>query len=176
MIEFTEGELKINFNDSKIENFQKLDTQGKTIPQGMKFVDIVFNKNDVTYMIEIKNPSNSNSQANQITKYLTKLKNNEIINHELVPKARDSYTYLHLMKENKENLIYIVLLGIEKLFDENDRATFLLNFNDRLKSNIKKECDRPWERQYIKNILVFSIEDWNINFKNWKISRNIKEG
>ena len=96
------------------------------------------------------------------------MQNNELIANELVPKARDSYCYLHLMKQDNKPLIFVVLLGLSTF--PNEKA-LLAGFKDRLLSRLRKEADKPWKRQYVKDCVVLTENNWNKIFPQHKLNR-----
>lgn len=168
MTNFKEGQLEISFPDSL--NVIKFDEEVKKKPQKMKFLDFIINDKKIITLIEIKDPSDSRAFDENRQSFLNKLKGDTLISEELVPKCRDAYIYLHLMKmdENK-TFKYFVIIGVDA-YPTQDQA-LLPSFKDRLLTKILHETDQPWKRQYIKDCAVMSIDTWNKNFPNWPIKR-----
>lgn len=168
MDRFKEGEFVFRFPGAgKVE---KLDEEGTSKPAGMKLVDFVVEEEARTLLIEVKDPSASNVPDKEIEKYTRQLGGKELICDHLVPKARDSYTYLHLMKRDSKPFLYIVVLGLERFPDE---KALLVGFKDRLLQRIRKEAKEPWTRQYVKDCIVVTLTGWNKLFKNYPLSREI---
>ena len=161
--------LTFEFPDELV--FQKFDAQNVSLPHGMKLVDLVIETDNNKLIVEIKDPSNPNAQQyQQAQKFITDLKNDTVISHELTPKARDTYTFLHLMKEDTKPLIFVALLGLDAL-SELDQNAILLTFRDRLMNHIRKESDKPWERKHIEDCAVLTLETWNKTFPDWQVHR-----
>ena len=162
------ADLEFSFPDEL--QWEELDRQGVRLPKGMSFVDLIIEREKDFLLIEIKDPSNSSAPEKERQKYLAKLSNNELINNELTPKIRDSYTYMHLMERDTKPIIYIVLLGLDA-FDDVLQKGILTNFKDRLLQNICNECEQPWKRDYVKDCVVMSVDIWNRTFQDWTIQR-----
>jgi hypothetical protein len=163
---FKEGELVFQFHGAR--KVEKLDEEGTPKPSGMKLVDFVVEEDNRTLLIEIKDPSASMVPDQQRERYARKFSGNELISDQLVPKARSSYTYLHLMKRDSKPFLYVVVFGLERF--PNEKA-LLMGFKDRLLQRIRHECKEPWKRQYIKDCLVVTLDSWNEFFKNYPLIR-----
>lgn len=162
------ADLEFSFPDGLTR--QDLDQQGVKLPKGMAFVDLVIERNEDVLLVEIKDPSHANSPEKDRNKYLKRLQDNSVLTEELTPKARDSYTYLHIMQRDDKPIKYIVLVGIDA-FDDQIQKALLANFKDRLLADIRCECDEPWKRQHIFDCAVMSVAIWNDRFKDWPIKR-----
>lgn len=170
-----EGEFEFNFSGALSVN--KLDNKEKKLPHGMQLVDFIVEEKDRIIFIEIKDPSckpkKDTPAATEALKreresFMRKIQNDELIAHELTPKARDSYCYLHLMARDNKRIIYTFLLGAEKLTI--DHAS-LMRFKERLLSQTRKECDKPWERNYVSDCIVLTEETWADAFPNYTLTR-----
>lgn len=160
-----EGELQFDFSSAL--RWKRLDIQGIPAPHGMSLVDFVVDESNRKLLIEVKDPSSSKVPVMERIKYEERLKAS-LINEELVPKARDSYTFLHLMKEDDNPCLYVVLMGLDSFPNE---AALVLGFKDRLLKRIRQEASTPWKRRYVTDCLVLSIKEWNTVFKNYKVLR-----
>lgn len=162
---FTEDDLELRLPATTV----KLDARPKATPKGMQLADFCFTQGGRIFLIELKDPSNPMATRN-IAREVKKLQGDELIADQLVPKARGSYTWLHLMREDKEPVIYVVLLGTSALPDE---KALLLGFKDRLLKRIRNEPGEQWKRKYIADCIVVSDTDWNRIFKKqgWTLSR-----
>jgi hypothetical protein len=170
-----EGEFKFEFGTA---TFEKPDAKGKITPQGMKFVDFIIEEEKRLILLEVKDPSRlpKGDDARAIAAiererqdFVHQLKNNEWIHHELTPTARDSYTYLHLMARDKKPILYVVLLGVDRL--PFDAMPLLPNFRDRLLGRLRKETDQPWLRQYVADCLVLTENTWPAAFPQYPLTR-----
>lgn len=166
--EHREDELVFTFPDGLLK--EKLDEQGKRIPIGMSLADLVIHTDTCTYIIELKDPSCSTATVERRNADLQALQGDDLIKNRLTPKARDSYTYLHLMDHINPRVIYIVLLGLENVEPLNNKP-FLNNYKQRLLNNIRHEADEPWKREYILDCIVCNVETWNEQFPQWPTQR-----
>jgi hypothetical protein len=116
-----EGEFEFDFRTAKVE---RLDDPTKPCPEGMKLVDFVIEEAERLIMLEIKDPSckarGGDAKAEAAMEkaragFLNKIQNDALIADELTPKARDSYTYLHLMKRDGKPVLYAFLLGRRRI-------------------------------------------------------------
>ena len=162
---FIEGDIELALPESAI----RLDAAPKSTPQGMKLVDFCFHASGTCYLIEVKDPSHPRAGRNQMRE-IKKLKGKELINSQLAPKARGSYTWLHLMEEDTVPIVYIVLLGTSALRIE---KPLLVHFQDRLRKQIEQEPGMSWRRRYIKAVIVVTDLDWNKVFRRfgWQLRR-----
>jgi len=162
------AELLFSFPDDL--QWDELDRQGVKLPVRMKFVDLVIERESDILLVEIKDPSNSRCPDNERNKYGKRLKDNSILCEELTPKARDSYTCLHLMEKDRKPFKYLVLLGIDA-FDSEFQKGILAGFKDRLMADIRCESYEAWKRVHIKDCVVMSVEKWNDIFPHWPVTR-----
>ena len=161
------AELEFDFPDDL--NWMELDVQGVALPYRMKFVDLVIERKKDILLVEIKDPCHSKAPVAERKRYVKRLSDNSILKQELTPKARDSYTYMHLMKRDNKPFKYIVLLALDAL-DQPGVIPLLSGFKDRLLHNIRNE-GQGWKRHYIQDCVVLSVAQWNRHFGDWPIVR-----
>lgn len=184
----SEGDLEIDFTAAI--SYIKLDDPLIRQPQNMKLVDYIIERETELLFLEIKDPScppkskrpdaqqGIEKSRGEFLKKLTddachdscseELKGKSLISHELTPKARDSYTYIHLMKRDNKPIIYAFLLGADQLAID---PALLLDFKDRLLKRIRHEADEPWKRQYIADCLVLTEQTWPLAFPEYPLRR-----
>lgn len=148
----------------------ELDRQGVKLPVQMKFVDLVIERDEDILLVEIKDPSNKKVPDAERASYFKRLSDRSILTQELTPKARSSYTFLHLMERDAKPFKYVVLLGLDA-FDPADQRALLTGFKDRLLADIRCETDTPWRRQHIADCVVLSVDIWNKTFADWPVTR-----
>ena len=136
----------------------------------MKLVDFVVEEPDQTLLIEVKDPSQSAATVAGKKSFTASMLHDGLINNRLVPKARDSYTFLHLMERDKKRFLFVVLLGLEAL--KNERA-LLMGFKDRLLGRIRHEAREPWRRYYVDDCVVVTLETWPDHFPDYVVSRTV---
>lgn len=162
------AELLFEFPDEVV--WDELDKQGVKLPMNMKFVDLVIERESDVLLVEIKDPSHSMSGNEQRNKYLKRLSDNSVLKQELTPKARDSYSFLHLMERDGKPFKYIVLIGLDA-FDPVQQKAVLTGFKDRLLADIRCEAYQAWKRKHIADCVVLSVESWNQQFPDWPVTR-----
>lgn len=163
-----DADLQFSFPDDL--KWDELDKQGVKLPVKMKFVDIVIEREDDVLLVEIKDPSHVKSPDKERNSYLKRLQDNSVLTNELTPKARDSYTYLHLMERDTKPFKYIVLIGLDA-YDKDIQKALLGNYKNRLLTDIRCESFEPWKREYIADCAVMSVDVWNKKYSNWPIIR-----
>jgi len=161
------ADLQFQFPDDL--TWAELDRQGVKLPK-MKLADFYIIRDRDILLVEVKDPSNKFSLPENKSEYLRRMKNDELIANELTPKARDSYTYMHLMERDSKPFKFIVLLGIDA-YSKDDQVAVLATFKDRLLNSIRNESFEPWKRKYIADCFVMSISTWNSRFPEWKVTR-----
>lgn len=162
------ADLEFEFPDELI--CYELDVQGSKLPMKMSLVDLVIEREKDILLIEIKDPSHVSSTEKERRKYFKRLSDNSILTEELTPKARNSYTYQHLMKRDHKPFIYVVLIGLDA-FDPIQQQGLLSGFKDRLLADIRCESFEPWKRLHIQDCVVLSVEFWNRKYPHWPIKR-----
>lgn len=162
------AELLFQFPD-EVE-LDELDKQNVKLPVRMKLVDLVIERESDVLLIEIKDPSHSKSPDKERNSYLKRLLDNSVLAQDLTPKARDSYSYLHLMERDGKPFKYIVLVGLDA-FESVQQKAVLTGFKDRLLADIRCESYEPWKRKHITDCVVLSVESWNKSFPQWPLTR-----
>jgi hypothetical protein len=162
-----EGELEFDFGRSG--SCFRLDEQGVPLPVGMSFVDFVVEDGDRYLLVEVKDPSDRSLSEDERRDYANRLRGEELIHQKLTPKARDSYTYLHLMRMDSKPFVFVVVLGLEKLPIE---PPLLIGFQDRLTARLRKEGQSPWKHEYIQGCVVVDVGAWNRQFKHFPLVRS----
>jgi hypothetical protein len=165
----TEGDLVFSFPDAvKVE---RLDRQGVPLPVGMTLVDFVITEEQPRRLIllELKDPSDPGSQQEARDAFFKELRGNDLVNNRLTPKARDSFTFLHLMAEDGPPVLFVVLLGLERCPLD---AALLLSLKERLLRRLRQEADRPWQREYVEDCLILTEAGWNRHFPQYPVARH----
>jgi hypothetical protein len=174
-MEAQEGELTFDFGAA---SFEKPDAKGSAKPEGMKFVDFIIEEEKRLILLEVKDPSRmpKGDDARAIAAiererrdFVGHLKNNGWIYDELTPKARDTYTYLHLMTRDRKPILYVVLLSVHLL--PFDAIPLLPNFRDRLLGRLRKEMEQPWLREYVEDCLILTETTWSVAFPQYPLTR-----
>ncbi len=147
-----ESELLFTFGEDWIAS--RLDERGVPVPHGMAFVDFVVEGVDEIVLIEVKDPAASRIEEGR-RRFASRLAGRELVNEHLAPKARDSYTYLHLMRRDAKRMRLVVVLGIDGM---SVQEPLLMTLNDRLRQRLRQEGREPWEREYMRSCIVVPIE------------------
>lgn len=151
---FCEGELEFIFGGAwQAEQF---DQPGASWPKGISPVDFIAEGPAELVLMEVKDPSASRVPAKNRQDFIKKMQTKELIYEELVPKARSSYGFLHLMARDTKPMRYVVVIGTENL---SIQPPLLMQLKDRLKARLTQETNTAWKRQYISNCSVVSVAD-----------------
>jgi hypothetical protein len=151
-VKLTEGQLEFDFGNVAAEKMD-LQTRRNNL-EGMKLCDFLVEFPDRLLLIEVKNSEqvSGNNVAQLGTLNSTVHTNN--IRKDLAPKARDTYTYLHLMDRiGSKSLDYVVFLGLNLV--PMDHQT-LLTAKDKLMHRLLQEDTAPWKRRYIRDCAVIT--------------------
>lgn len=156
MTSFEEGELQLSFGEEwDAEHFDRRGARGFP-PKGVSPVDFIAERADELVLVEVKDPSAARAPDANRQDFAKKMKSEELTHGELVPKARTSYGFLHLMARDTKPMRYVVVLGIERL---SLQPTLLTNLTDSLRKRLAQESDTAWKRTYISDCTVVSVED-----------------
>lgn len=174
-----EGDFEFDF--SRAWQCDKLDRQDNgPKPEGMKFVDIVVEEEQQLLLIEVKStppiPQGTDARAygnleKKRREFLQRLMNNSLICDELTPKARDSYSFLHLMGRDAKPMRFVFLVGIHNLDIPFHEAQFVASFQDRLAKRLRQEAAVPWVKQYVADCLVLTEATWGRAFPQYSLRR-----
>lgn len=163
---FREGDLVFQFpNGLPVE---RLDRQGEPIPHGMSLTDLVIEETQRAILVEVKDPGANVAPPRRRDDFVREMLRNTLIHEALVPKARDSYAYLHLMARDAKPFLYVVVLGLDPVRLD---PALLIAFKDRLLKRLRQETDQPWRRHYVSDCLVLSVEGWNLHFPYYPLQR-----
>lgn len=171
----SEGELFFDFSAAR--SVEKPDEPHQKKPEGWKLVDFVIEEEDRLILVEIKDPScepkaDTPEAQEHLRKeredFAKKIKDRTLITKELTPKARNSYSLLHLMERDDKPMLYVLLLGAAKLSLD---LPLLLAFKERLLDGLRQELDSPWARQYVTDCIVVTETSWGEAFPAYPLVR-----
>ncbi len=149
-----EGELEFTFGDAwEAEEF---DRKGASWPHQMNPVDFIAEGKKDIVLVEVKDPSHSKAPDNERQEFIEKMRTKPWVHEHLVPKARTTYSFLHLMERDTKPMRYVVVIGIERLSIE---PPLLMNLTDRLTARLRNETGEAWKREYMSSCIVVGIED-----------------
>ena len=149
-----EGELEFTFGGAW--QAEKFDQPGASWPKGIAPVDFIAEGQAELVLMEVKDPSASAIPAKNRQDFIAKMQTKELIYEELVPKARSSYGFLHLMARDTKPMRYVVVIGTETL---SIQPILLMHLTTRLRARLMQETNTAWKRQYISNCSVVSVAD-----------------
>lgn len=156
MTSLREGEIHFTFGDAW--QAQLFDKRGAIIPKGVYPVDFVVEGDDELVLVEVKDPSASRVPAQNRAQFIKKMESNELTYQELVPKARTSYGFLHLMARDTKQMRYVVVIGSENLPID---PYLLSRLTDLLRIRLAREAETAWKRPYISDCIVVSIANFS---------------
>ena len=154
MTTFREGELEFAFGDAwRAEQF---DRPGVGWPKGIAPVDFIAEGRDEIVLVEVKDPSASRATLVQRQRFAHDMQTRTFTHEGLVPKARSSYGFLHLMARDTKPMRFVVVIGIENL---SIQPPLLDHLADRLRRRVKAEASEPWKRDYLSACTVVPALD-----------------
>ncbi|MEM6454045.1 MAG: hypothetical protein AAF772_03030 [Acidobacteriota bacterium] len=169
MTTLQEGELRFTFPDDwRVEPFDIRGREGFP-PLKVKPVDFVVERAHDILLIEVKDPSNSGTPSDERVRFVKKMTTKSLTYDELVPKARTTWSVLHLMGRTDKPLRFIVAIGVEALAIE---PPLFLQLTDRLKKRLEKEIDVPWVRPYVADAFVVDALELDRHFPGIKVTRD----
>ncbi|MBU1920598.1 hypothetical protein KKG66_07115, partial [bacterium] len=148
-------ESKLEFSFSRASEIQHV--ENGEFGHGLKNVDFLIREIDEVILLEVKGTSQ------EVTRYLS----DDIVN-QLVEKARDTYTYLHLIQDTAKQLTYIALIDFRT--KEIDSA-MLLRRSDALKAGLRGEKGHSWQIEYIQRAFLVDVENFKKEFPNFEVNR-----
>lgn len=151
---FCEGELEFTFGGAW--QAEKFDQPGASWPKGISPVDFIAEGPAELVLMEVKDPSASAVPVKNRQDFIAKMQTKELIYEELVPKARSSYGFLHLMARDTKPMRYVVVVGTENL---SIQPILLMHLTTRLRVRLTKETNTAWKRKYISDCSVVSVAD-----------------
>lgn len=165
MTTLCEGELEFTFpSDWSAEAFD----DGQRQLQGFSPVDFVVERDDDILLIEVKDPSQTSVPASERDAFVRSMRTKELTHQQLVPKARSSWWYLHLMARTTKPLRYVVVIGAEAL---SLQPLLLTQLRDRLRSRLDHEGPEPWVRQYIADCVVLASTEVERHISGVRVER-----
>jgi hypothetical protein len=163
---FDEGDIRLDF--SKAVSARRLLEKGAMKPECMSFVDFVVDDGFQTLLIEVKDPSNPNAPQREIDSFESKIRKRTLVAEVLAPKARDSYTFEHLMKRDQKPFVFVLLIGSERLAADD---AVMSGLERDLLERLRKETDVEWVRQYVQDCVVVTTANWNRVFQEYPMTR-----
>ena len=158
MTSFDEGEIQFTFGDDwHAQQFDRRGTE-RFPPRGVLPVDFVIEGEDELVLVEVKDPSASGASEKDRKQFVGKMKAKTLTNQELVPKARTSYGFLHLMARDTKRMRYVVVIGTENL---SIQPALLKTLTDRLRRRLAQEAETAWQRPYVAVCIVVSVADFS---------------
>ncbi len=165
-----EGDFEFDFSDAL--GVQRLDDPAIGMPNDMKDVDFVVEEPFRVLLLEVKDPSNPTIPTGKTPEVSRRERRkrvgDELINDDLVPKARDSYLYLHLMKHDAKEFLFVLLDDPSSLGISAPEVTY---FENRLRHRLRHEAKDPWSHHYVSDCIVLNPGNWDTYFPEYPLRR-----
>ena len=155
MTVLAEGELHFTFGNQW--HVARFDRSGASWPRGVSPVDFIAEGQSELVLMEIKDPSASTVPVANRQAFVRSMRTRELTD-QLVPKARSTYGFLHLMARDAKPMRYVVVIGTENL---SIQPALLMHLTDRLRRGLRSEAGMTWEREYVSDCIVVPIESVN---------------
>lgn len=172
-LKVTEGDFVLDM--SRASKWERFDRSGSPLPQGMSLVDFVIEEPRQMILLEIKDPfrwpddSASPDKRAGNGRRQESFRTDRLIHQSLVPKIRDSYTWLHLMGKSSKPILFVVLLGFDRIFPES--PGLLVMVKDRLLARIRREGPELWKIPYVRDCLVLDPARFSRAFPQYPLFR-----
>jgi hypothetical protein len=166
-------EKELSIDATKAARAEKFD-DGRPYPEHWKRVDFIVDDGDRILLIELTDPSHSmpgasaSEREKQRRKFMQGLLSKVLLKDELAPKAFHSYLYRHMMEADGKPFVLVALLGISEL--KLDRA-LLGPLLSALEAEVRKAGGVAWRRQFVRNCVIATDENWNQLFPDLPLSR-----
>jgi len=169
---FREGVLEFDFTGCvHAEPFEEQFTAAQ--PHGMCPIDFLVEEEDRILFIEVTDYRKGiqKKKKNDQNQFKSPFDPKMLVHQELVPKARDSYTYLHLMKRDRKEIFYVVVIGTKDSVEGH-----VLNLSTvayYLRGRLEKEASEEWKKKYVTGSFVISPNQWNDYFPQFSLKEII---
>jgi hypothetical protein len=166
MTALAEGDLRITLPASVVG--RKFDDKAThRLSHCMKAVDFILELEDRVFFVEVKDPENHRSPAENRATFLEDLSSGKI-DTELKTKYRDTWLYEWALGRAEKPVTYLVLIGASTLSDAE-----LLARTDALKRQIPitGPDDQPWKKPFVAGCAVMNLAAWNKALPQFPVSR-----
>ncbi len=147
----TESNIEFEFGE---DNVDQIGDEG--FGYGLKDVDFIIRTAEKTILLEIK------ATISKPYDYLS----DDLI-EKFVEKARDTYTYLHLMDDVNRPLEFTAVIHFKTQIPD---TPFLLTRQDVLKSKLTRQKRGPWKLTYIDDAYLICLEDLPNKYRSYSYS------
>ncbi|MCL4461845.1 MAG: hypothetical protein M1297_09095 [Nitrospirae bacterium] len=174
-VKVREGDFVLDL--SRALRWERFDRAGSPVPQGMSLVDFMVEEQRQTILLEIKDPFQTPDHRTGTGGWRRpeSFRTDRLIHQSLVPKIRDSYTWLHLMGKSVKPILFVVLLGFDRIFP--DSSALLVVFKDRLLARIRREGPELWKVPYVRDCLVLDPASFVRAFPQYPLFRqSVQDG
>lgn len=164
-------EKELSFNFSKAESVRKLDGPEHGLSRCMKSVDFVVEWPDEYWMIEVKDPENSQIPTRHRTrvtnKFMEELDSGALMDEHLFPKFRDSLIYLGMDQGiPAKPMRYFALIALSSL--EPAHLMTLAEMFERKEPWVMGPS-RGWAKGFA--FIAFTCDAWNRTFPHCPVTR-----
>ncbi len=136
----------------------------------MKRVDFIVETEASVFFIEVKDLDHPHARPENIQEFLRELRSESMIANKLVPKARDSFLFNHLLNRLPagKTRIYIVVIASSQLLTPE-----LLTITDSLKRYLPLvgPFQKSWLQPYFDSCFVTNLSEWNRALRQFPLQR-----
>lgn len=162
------SDIQILFPDGLV--WRRFDLPGARQPVNMKLCDVVIERPQDILLVELKDPSHHRAETKNQNKFLKTIHDRSLIREDLVPKARDTYLYEHLMERDTKPFIYVIVIALDA-FPASLGFGQMSSFKDTVLDVLRHETDTGWRRTHIADCVVLDMHAWNARFPQWPMRR-----
>jgi hypothetical protein len=147
-VSFVESNIEFGFNGDIVTHLQD-----NSFGYGMRDVDFIVKAKNRTFLFEVK------ATVSNPTDYLS-----DDILIQFVEKARDTYTYLHLMDEANTQLEFAAIVHFK--CGGPDSAS-LVTRQDSLRARLSRQRRGAWKRTYVDEAFIIPIGEFTLRYPQY---------
>ena len=165
MTVLTEGDLRIDFADAL--SARKLDDENHGLSHCMKAVDFVVELSDRYLFIEVKDPQNPDSPADNRQRFADEFSRGAL-DEDFKYKYRDSFLYEWAMGRADKPIHYLTLVAHDGL-----QIAHLTRRQEELKRILPLQGpgNQDWQRPFVSGVGVFNVDSWNRRYPHRPVER-----
>ncbi|MGO9123042.1 MAG: hypothetical protein ACLQPD_36155 [Desulfomonilaceae bacterium] len=160
-------EKRLQFDFRGCIHAEKFD-ENPAVPNVMKKVDFLVEEQDRILLVELKDISDTATTRTNRENFIRNLKSKNLIHQTLVPKCRDTWTFLHLMDLDDKPILYIVVIT---LYENDPRPAVFGGLMSELSKRLRKEATKAWQRRYVSRCVILNLNGWNKSFPRYRAQR-----
>jgi len=137
------------------------------MPHGMQLVDLVIEEDSRLILVEVKDYADPAGRPLTTSRLQQAPSVTAAVNQQWVPKARDSYTYLHLMRRDDRPIVYVALVCEPRKLGNYESLDAL---GSQVLARCHHEAEEAWRHRYVTACVAVTPAEWKRCFHQYKLS------